>query len=153
MSIYVTKPSLPSMEDFINEIKPIFDNKILTNMGPVYKKFQHMLLEYLDVSYLSLFVNGHMALENAIKTYDFPEGSEVITTPFTFVSTTHSIVRNNLKPVFCDIDEKDYTIDVNKIESLITDKTVAIVPVHGYGNICEGEAIDEIANKHNLKVI
>ena len=73
MSIYVTKPSLPSMEDFINEIKPIFDNKILTNMGPVYKKFQHMLLEYLDVSYLSLFVNGHMALENAIKTYDFPE--------------------------------------------------------------------------------
>ena len=153
MSIYVTKPSLPSMEDFINEIKPIFDNKILTNMGPVYKKFQHMLLEYLDVSYLSLFVNGHMALENAIKTYDFPEGSEVITTPFTFVSTTHSIVRNNLKPVFCDIDEKDYTIDVNKIESLITDKTVAIVPVHVYGNICDVEAIDEIAKKHNLKVI
>lgn len=153
MSIYVTKPSLPSMEDFINEIKPIFDNKILTNMGPVYKKFQHMLLEYLDVSYLSLFVNGHMALENAIKTYDFPEGSEVITTPFTFVSTTHSIVRNNLKPVFCDINEKDYTIDVNKIESLITDKTVAIVPVHVYGNICDVEAIDEIAKKHNLKVI
>ena len=154
MSIYVTRSSMPDIEEYMEEIKPIFKNHILTNMGPVYKKFQRQLIEYLGAPNLSLFVNGHMALEMAIQALGLrqPEG-EVITTPFTFVSTTHAIVRNNLKPVFCDIKKDDYTIDPEKIERLITDKTVAIIPVHVYGNICDVERIDEIAKKHHLKVI
>lgn len=154
MSIMVTRSSMPEYEDYIEEIKPIFESHHLTNMGPVYKKLQKQLIEYLGVDELSLFVNGHMALEMAIHAMGLrKEGGEVITTPFTFVSTTHAIVRNGLKPVFCDIDPDTYTIDVSKIESLITDKTVAIVPVHVYGNLCDVEAIDEIAKKHGLKVI
>lgn len=111
------------------------------------------LKEYLDVPELSLMVNGHMALELAIQTFGFPEGAEVITTPFTFISTTHAIVRNHLKPVFCDVKEEDGTIDESKIEDLITEHTVAILPVHVYGNICNIEAIDKIARKYGLKVI
>lgn len=159
MSIYVTRSSMPDIEEYIEEIRPIFESCCLTNMGPVYKKFQHMLIEYLEVPYLSLFVNGHMALEMAIQALGLKEvgeqlrGGEVITTPFTFVSTTHAIVRNNLKPVFCDIRKSDYTMDPEKIEALITDKTVAIIPVHVYGNICDVEAIQAIAEKHGLKVI
>ncbi|MGM9614331.1 MAG: DegT/DnrJ/EryC1/StrS family aminotransferase [Oscillospiraceae bacterium] len=154
MSILVTRSSMPPIEEYIEEIKPIFENRWMTNMGPIYKKFQHSLKEYLDVPEMSLFVNGHMALEMAIHALDLrKEGGEVITTPFTFVSTTHAIVRNGLKPVFCDIKPDDYTMDPEKIEALITDKTVAIIPVHVYGNICDVEAIDAIAKKHNLKVI
>lgn len=154
MSIYVTQSSMPNLEDYIKEIRPIFESKILTNMGPVYKKFQHQLIDYLKVPYLSLFVNGHMALEMAIQAMglNIPDG-EVITTPFTFVSTTHAISRNGLTPVFCDIKRDDYTMDADKIEELITDKTVAIVPVHVYGNICAVEKIEQIAKKYNLKVI
>lgn len=154
MSIYVTQSSMPELEDYIREIEPIFQSKILTNMGPVYKKFQHQLIDYLKVPYLSLFVNGHMALEMAIQALGLNiPGGEVITTPFTFVSTTHAIVRNGLKPVFCDIKFDDYTMDPDKIEELITEKTVAIIPVHVYGNICEVDKIERIAKKHNLKVI
>ena len=102
---------------------------------------------------ISLTVNGHMALELAIQSFDFPEGAEVITTPFTFISTTHAIVRNKLQPVFCDVKEDDGTIDETKIEDLITEKTVAILLVHVYGNVCNVEAIQEIADKYNLKVI
>lgn len=154
MPIYVTRSSMPKFEDYLEEIKPIFESHHLTNMGPVYKKFQKQLIDYLGVKELSLFVNGHMALEMAIHALGLRcDGGEVITTPFTFVSTTHAIVRNGLKPVFCDIEPNTYTIDVSKIESLITDKTVAIIPVHVYGNLCDVEAIDEIAKKHSLKVI
>ena len=159
MPIYVTRPSIPSLEDFVEEIKPIFENHTLTNMGPVYKKFQAELMQYLDVKELSLFVNGHLALEMAIQALGLKEkgeklgGGEVITTPFTFVSTTHAISRNNLKPVFCDIRKSDYCIDPDKIEKLITPKTVAIVPVHVYGNICDVHRIESIAEKHGLKVI
>ena len=154
MAINVTRSSLPDIEDYIEEIRPIFESHMLTNMGPVYKKFQHMLIEYLEVPYLSMFVNGHMALELAVQALDLKrDHGEVITTPFTFVSTTHAIVRNGLNPVFCDIKEDDYTLDPAKIESLITEKTVAIMPVHVYGNVCDVEAIDEIARKHGLKVI
>ena len=154
MSIFVTRSSMPEYEDYIEEIKPIFDSHHLTNMGPVYKKLQKQLIEYLGVDELSLFVNGHMALEMAIHALGLRcDGGEVITTPFTFVSTTHAIVRNGLKPVFCDIEPVTYTIDVSKIESLITDKTVAIIPVHVYGNMCDVEAIGAIAKKHDLKVI
>lgn len=154
MSILVTRSSMPKLEDYIEEIKPIFETHHLTNMGPIYKKFQHQLIDYLKVPELSLFVNGHMALEMAIQALNLqkPEG-EVITTPFTFISTTHAIARNNLKPVFCDIRPDNYTIDQDQIESLITENTVAIIPVHVYGNLCDVEKIQEIADKYNLKVI
>jgi dTDP-4-amino-4,6-dideoxygalactose transaminase len=145
---------MPTLEDYIEEIKPIFESHHLTNMGPVYKRFQHQLMDYLQVPELSLFVNGHMALEMAIQALGLQKpGGEVITTPFTFVSTTHAITRNNLKAVFCDIKPDDYTMDPEKIEALITDKTVAIVPVHVYGHICDVEAIQKIADQYGLKVI
>lgn len=159
MSIYVTRPSMPSLEAFVEEIKPIFESHILTNMGSVYKKFQYQLIEYLDVKNLSLFVNGHMALEMAIQALGLKnkgeelDGGEVITAPFTFVSTTNAISRNNLKPVFCDIRKSDYCMNPDRIEELITEKTVAIIPVHVYGNICDVYGIENIAEKHGLKVI
>lgn len=154
MSICVTRSSMPSIEEYIEEIKPIFESHCLTNMGPIYKKLQRQLIDYLGVSELSLFVNGHMALEMAIDALGLKEkGGEVITTPFTFVSTTHAITRNGLKPVFCDIKPDDYTMDPEKIEALITERTVAIIPVHVYGNLCDVEAIDTIAKRNNLKVI
>ena len=154
MSIMVTRPSMPTIEEYIEEIKPIFDSHWLTNMGPVYKRFQRQLEEYLEVPNVSLFVNGHMALEMALDVIGLKEkGGEVITTPFTFVSTAHAITRNGLKPVFCDIRPDDYTLDPEKIEPLITDKTVAILPVHVYGRVCDVERIAEIAQKHNLMVV
>lgn len=151
--ITVTRTSMPDYETFAERIKPLWDSKWITNMGQYHKELEKQLMEYMHVPYVSLLVNGHMALELTIQAMEFPEGSEVITTPFTFVSTTHAIVRNRLKPVFCDIKLSDYTIDEEKIESLITERTVAIVPVHVYGNICHVEKIEEIAKRHGLKVI
>lgn len=151
--VFVTRSSLPPYEEYIEAIKPLWESHWLTNMGQFHRELEERLKVYLDVSELSLMVNGHMALELAIQAFNFPEGMEVITTPFTFISTTHAIVRNHLKPVFCDIKLEDGTIDESKIEDLITDKTVAIVPVHVYGNVCNVEAIEEIAEKYNLKVI
>lgn len=154
MPILVTKSSMPSYEDYIKEIKQIFDSCWLTNMGPIHKKLEANLKKYLNVPQISLFVNGHLALETALQVLGVcQEGGEVITTPFTFVSTTNAIVRNGLKPVFCDIKADDYTMDPTKIEDLITEKTVAIVPVHVYGNVCDVEAIETIAKKYGLKVI
>lgn len=149
--ILVTQSSMPSLDEYIEEIKPIFEGKWLTNMGPKHQELQNKLEEYLKVKHINLFTNGHMALYSIIKAMKL-EG-EVITTPFTFVSTTHAITQNGLKPVFCDIEEDTYTIDVKKIETLITDKTCAIIPVHVYGNVCNVEEIEKIAKKHNLKVI
>lgn len=149
--ILVTQSSMPTIEEYIDEIKEIFDTKWLTNMGPKHKELQRKLEEYLKVKHMTLFTNGHMALYSAIKALKLK--GEVITTPFTFVSTTHAITQNGLTPVFCDIDEDTYTMDVTKIESLITDKTCAIIPVHVYGNVCNVEEIEKIAKKHNLKVI
>lgn len=151
--IYVTRPSMPSYEEYIEAIKPLWDSHWITNMGTYHKQLEEKLKEYLDVPELSLMVNGHMALELAIQAFGFPEGSEVITTPFTFISTTHAIVRNGLQPVFCDVKLSDGTIDETKIEELITEKTVAILPVHVYGNVCNVEEIQRIADKYNLKVI
>ncbi len=151
--ILVTRSSMPSFEEYCEEIKKLWDSHWLTNMGVEHKELQKELEEYLDCSNVVLYTNGHLALENVIAAMQFPEGGEIITTPFTFASTTHAIVRNGLVPVFCDINPDNYTIDVDKIEELITDKTVAIVPVHVYGNICNVEKIDEIAKKHGLKVI
>ena len=151
--ILVTRSSMPPYEEFCEAIKPLWESHWLTNMGVYHKELETKLAEYLDVPQISLTVNGHMALELAIQAFDFPEGSEVITTPFTFISTTHAIVRNRLKPVFCDVKESDGTIDETKIEDLITPNTVAILPVHVYGHICNVEAIQEIAHKYGLKVI
>lgn len=152
-NILVTRSSMPSFEEYCEEIKKLWDSHWLTNMGVEHKELQRQLEEYLQCPHVILYTNGHLALENVIAAMNFPPRSEVITTPFTFASTTHAIVRNHLVPVFCDVRENDYTIDADKIESLITDKTVAILPVHVYGNMCDVEKIQAIADKHHLKVI
>lgn len=151
--INVTRSSMPSFEEYCEEIKELWDSHWLTNMGVKHKALQAELENYLCTPHATLYTNGHLALENAIAVMDLPQGAEVITTPFTFVSTTHAIVRNGLVPVFCDIDPETYTMDASKIEALITDKTAAIVPVHVYGNVCNIEAIEDIAKRHGLKVI
>lgn len=151
MTINVTRSSMPPFEEYTEEIKDIWQSHWLTNMGVKHQKLQAELKEYLDVENIDLLTNGHMALELSLQALNLQ--GEVITTPFTFASTTHAIVRNGLKPVFCDINLVDFTIDVNKIESLITDKTCAIMPVHVYGNICDVEAIEKLAQKYELKVI
>ena len=153
MSILVTRSSMPDYEEYCEEIKKLWDSHWLTNMGVEHKDFQSKLEEFLNCPHVILYTNGHLALENVISAMQFPKGGEVITTPFTFVSTTHAISRNGLVPVFCDVNPDDYTIDVDKIESLITEKTVAIVPVHVYGNICDIDRIKGIADKYGLKVI
>ncbi len=151
--VMVTRSSMPTLEEYIEEIKDIWETHWLTNMGPKHNELQKKLLEYLGVNEIELFTNGHMAIELSLQALNLPKGGEVITTPFTFASTTHAIVRNDLEPVFCDINPNDFTIDVNKIEELITDKTCAIMPVHVYGNICDVEEIERISNKYGLKVI
>ena len=151
--ILVTQSSMPAYEEYIEAIKPLWDTHWLTNMGVYHQQLEKELKDYLEVPEISLMVNGHMALELAIQAFGFPEGAEVITTPFTFISTTHAIVRNHLKPVFCDVKLEDGTIDESKIEDLITERTVAIVPVHVYGNVCNIEEIQRIAHKYGLKVI
>lgn len=152
-NILVTRSSMPDYEEYCEEIKDLWDSHWLTNMGAKHKQLQAELEKRLEVPNVVLYTNGHLALENVLAAMNLPRNGEVITTPFTFASTTHAIVRNGLKPVFCDINENDYTIDVNKIESLITDRTCAIVPVHVYGNMCEVETIQKIAAKYSLKVI
>lgn len=148
--IYVTRPSMPTIEEYITEIESLWESHQLTNMGEKHQKLESALKRYLGVKNVSLFVNGHMALELGIQALDLK--GEVITTPFTFISTIHAIVRNGLKPVFCDINENDYTINVEQLENLITDKTSAIIPVHVYGNICEVDKLGEIAEKYHLKL-
>ncbi len=149
--ILVTRSSMPEFEEYMEEIRDIWDSHWLTNMGSKHNALEQKLAEYLKVENVSLFANGHMALELLIQAMGLT--GEIITTPYTFASTTHAIVRNGCTPVFCDINPDDYTIDVTKMEALITDKTSAILPVHVYGNICDVEAIEHIAKKHHLKVI
>lgn len=149
--ILVTKSSIPPMEEYIDEIRDIWDSHWLTNMGVKHEELRKRLKDYLGVDNIDLFTNGHMALELTLQALNLQ--GEVITTPFTFASTTHAIVRNGLTPVFCDIDSDTYTIDTSRIESLITDRTCAIMPVHVYGNVCNTEEIQRIANKYGLKVI
>lgn len=153
--IRVTQSSMPLFEEYVEEIRDLWGTHWLTNCGEKHNQLERELRDYLGVAHLSLFVNGHNALECAIETLGLGRDgrNEVITTPFTFVSTTHAISRNGLKPVFCDIREEDLTIDPTKIEALITDKTCAIVPVHVYGNMCDVDAIEEIARNHGLKII
>lgn len=151
--IFVTQSSMPAYEEYIEAIKPLWKSHRLTNMGAYHQELEKQLRKYLKVPEVSLMVNGHIALEMTIQAFEFPKGAEVITTPFTFISTTHAIVRNHLKPIFCDVKESDGTIDEKKIETLITEKTVAILPVHVYGNVCNVEAIQKIADQYGLKVI
>lgn len=148
--IFVTQSSMPSYEEYCEEIKSIWETVHLTNMGPIHNRLKEQLKDYLKVENIELFVNGHLALYCAIKALKL-EG-EIITTPFTFASTTNAIVQAGCTPVYCDVKD-DYTIDEDKIESLITEKTCAILGVHVYGNVCNVKRIQEIADKHNLKVI
>lgn len=151
--INVTRSSMPDYDEYIEEIKDLWGSHWLTNMGDKHKELQTKLESFLGVDHVTLYTNGHLALEGAWEALNLPKGGEVITTPFTFASTTHAIVRSGLVPVFCDVKKEDYTIDPTLIEKLITDKTVAICPVHVYGNMCDVEAIENIANKYNLKVV
>ena len=154
-NILVTQPSMPPLNEYLELIQDIWDTHWLTTMGKYHKEFQLKLKDYFDADNIELFTNGHMALELSIQAMNFSGkgGMEVITTPFTFASTTHAIFRNGLMPVFCDINPVNYTIDVTKIEALITDRTCAILPVHVYGNVCNIEEIERIAKKYGLKVI
>ena len=149
--IPVTRSSMPSLDEYIEEIRGLWDTHWLTNMGAKHRELEDKLKAYLGVKGLQLFANGHMALEMLLQVMGLK--GEVITTPFTFASTTHAIVRNGLTPVFGDIKEDDYTLDPDKIEALITDRTSAILPVHVYGNVCDDESLREIADRHGLKVI
>jgi len=150
-TVYVAQPSLPPFDEYIQEIASLWTSRRLTNMGDKHEKLEMQLKEYLRIEGLSLFANGHTALEAIIRAYNLK--GEIITTPFSFASTTHAIVRTGLKPVFCDIKLPGCTMDPGKIEELITEETSALLPVHVYGNPCEIEKIQEIADKYGLVVI
>lgn len=149
--IQVTRPSIPALDDFVQEVSSLWVSRWLTNGGQKHQELVSKLKNYLQAPDIALFANGHLALESVISAFSLQ--GEVITTPFTFASTSHAIVRNGLTPVFCDINPDDYTIDVDKLEPLINKRTVAILPVHVYGNICNVEGLAHIAEQHNLKVI
>ncbi len=149
--IYVTQPSLPPLAEFIPYLEKIWENKILTNNGPFHKEFESALCSFLGVEHLSLFSTGTIALVTALQALRV--SGEVITTPYSFVATAHSLLWNNLKPVFVDVDPDTYNLDPSKIEAAITPNTSAILPVHCYGNPCDVEAIKEIADTYGLKVI
>ena len=152
MGINVTHTSMPSFEEYCEEIRKLWDSHYLTNMGVEHQLLQSKLQQFLKTP-LALFANGHLALEAALSVLNLPKGGEVVTTPFTFASTTHAIVRKGLKPVFCDIRPDDATMDPDKAAKLINERTVALLPVHVYGNVCDVEAFDNLARQHHLKVI
>ena len=150
-NILVTRSSLPDLDEYVKELESVWESHWLTNMGEKHLAFQEELRRYLGVEQIELLINGHMALELSLQALNLQ--GEVITTPFTFASTTHAIVRNGLMPVFCDINPDDFTMDTEKIEALITDRTCAILPVHVYGNVCNVEEIGRLAAKYGLKVV
>ena len=149
----VTRALLPPFEEYCAEIRELWDSHWLTNMGEKHEALRRRLEAYLDVPHVTLFTNGHLALEAALSALDLPRGGEVITTPLTFASTTHAIARCGLTPVFCDVRHEDFTLDPDRIEPLVTRRTVAILPVHVYGNPCDAPAIDAAARRHGLKLI
>lgn len=149
--ILVTRSSMPTLDEYVAEIAPLWESHWLTNMGVKHQQLEADLKRYLGIDEIALFTNGHNALECVLEAMGL--SGKVITTPFTFASTTHAIVRKGLTPVFADIKPDDYTLDPAKIEELIDDETCAIVPVHVYGNLCDVDAIWDIAKKHGLKVI
>ena len=151
MKIPLIQPSMPDKEEYFREISSVWETRYLTNMSEKHRQLEGELKEYLDAENLQLFANGHGALECIIQAFELK--GEVITTPFTFASTIHAIVRSGLKPVFCDIRQDDLTMDVSKLESLISEKTAAILPVHVYGMACDVDGIQQIAKKYGAKVI
>lgn len=149
--VKVTSPLLPDLDAFYNLLSQIWESKHITNNGSFHKQLEKALAEYLKVPYVSLFTNGTLPLITALQALDIH--GEVITTPYSFVATTHSLWWNGITPVFVDIDSNTGCLDPNKIEDAITDKTAAIMPVHVYGKPCDTQAIQEIADRHHLKVI
>ncbi len=149
--IFVTQPFLPPLDEFTELLKQIWDNKILTNSGPFHKEFEQALADFLGVKYISLFSNGTLALITALQTLKIT--GEVITTPFSFVATTHALWWNGIKPVFVDVEPDFCNLDAEKIEAAITPQTTAIMPVHVYGNPCQVDKIQKIADAYGLKVI
>lgn len=149
--IYVTQPFLPPLEEFIPYLEQIWTNKMLTNDGPFHQQLERALCEHLGVEHIALFTNGTIALVTALQALRVT--GEVITTPYSFVATSHSLLWNGIKPVFVDIDPNTLNLDPAKIEAAITPHTTAIMPVHCYGHPCDIEAIQNIADIYNLKVI
>lgn len=149
--IFVTQPYLPPLDEFIPYLEQIWENKILTNGGPFHQQLEKAVCEYLGVEHIALFTNGTIALVTALQALRVT--GEVITTPYSFVATSHSLLWNGIKPVFVDIDPKTFNLDPAKIEAAITPQTTAIMPVHCYGHPCDVEAIQKIADNYNLKVI
>lgn len=149
--IYVTKPVLPDLEDFVDCLKDIWKTGVLTNGGPFHERLERELEAYLGVKHVSLFNNGTIALLAALRSLEIR--GQVITTPYSFVATSHSLIWNGIEPVFVDIDPITLNLDPNKIEEAITSETTAILPVHCYGNPCDVYSIEAIADKNNLKVI
>lgn len=148
---YVTQPSLPELNEYIQLLQKIWDSKMLTNNGTFHQEFEQELCTHFKIKNIALLTNGTLALMIALKALRIT--GEVITTPYSFVATTHALHWNGIKPVFCDITEHDFNINPNKIEALITPQTTAIMPVHVYGNPCDNEKIQEIADIYGLKVI
>jgi len=149
--IYVTQPYLPPLEEFIPYLEQIWDRKVLTNCGPFHQQLEDALCEYLGVEHLALFANGTLALVTALQALRIT--GEVITTPYSFVATAHSLLWNGIKPVFVDIDPATLNLDPAKIEAAITPQTTAIMPVHVYGHPCDVDAIAGIADRYNLRII
>lgn len=150
-TIFVTQPFLPPLDEFIPYLEKVWDNKILTNCGPFHHQLEKALCEYLGIEHIALFTNGTIALVTALQALRIT--GEVITTPYSFVATSHSLLWNGIKPVFVDIDPNTLNLDPMKIEAAITPQTTAILPVHCYGHPCDVEAIQKIADNYNLKVI
>ena len=149
--INVTRSSLPPFEEYCEEIREIWDSRWLTNMGKKHEALEQALRDYLGCAYLALCTNGHLALENLLEAFGLK--GEILTTPFTFASTTHAIVRCGCTPVFCDIDPVNFTLDPGELERRLTKDTVAVLPVHVYGNLCDLEAIADFGRRHGLPVI
>lgn len=149
--LYVTQPALPPLEEFTGLLTQIWESKVLTNNGPFHQQLEQKLADYLGVKYISLFSNGTLALMTALQTLRIT--GEVITTPFSFAATSHSLWWNNIKPVFVDVDPVYYNLDPAKVEAAITPQTTAIMPVHVYGNPCQVDKLQKIADTHGLKLI
>jgi dTDP-4-amino-4,6-dideoxy-D-glucose transaminase len=149
--LFVTRPFMPPLQEFLPYLEQIWDSRWLTNAGPFHQELEQRLAEYLGVKHLALFANATIALVTALQALRVT--GEVITTPFSFVATAHSLLWNNLEPVFVDIRADDYNLDPEAIEAAITPRTTAIMPVHCYGNACDVERIQEVADRYGLKVI
>jgi len=151
--INVTRTYLPPFEEFCEEIRGLWESRIVTNIGPRHEEFREALQAFLEAPQVSLFSSGHLALESILRCMNFPAGGEVITTPFTFVSTVNAVIRCGLEPVFADVNPSDGTLDPESVRALIGPRTVAILPVHVYGNVCDAESFADMAASHGLRLI